>query len=398
MRQRRTSGLLLVALVAASAACFKDDGPPTGADDATASATTTATSLAPTTTGTTSAPTTDDSSPFETSSSTEGGSATTTGMTDTGTSGTDATTELATSESIAECGNGILEGLEECDLGPANADNGLCTTSCITAFCGDGLLQPVLGEECDQGPFNQEGGACLFTCKKATCGDGYVFLGVEECDHGEDNQAGVYGGCTPMTCTLGPHCGDDELQKPFEECDHGDKNGTEGDACGTSCKLDGNVVFVTSETYTGLIGGISGADYQCNKVAMEGGLPNAGAFKAWISDGVKSPSGWVDPPPGPFLLLDGTPIAESWADLLDGELMAPIYIQEDGALIGNYKFAWTGTSAEGLPLLAQHCEIWTNDKKGVFGAWGDLASKMGGWTNKISGECQTKARLICIEQ
>jgi cysteine-rich repeat protein len=52
------------------------------------------------------------------------------------------------------CGDGLLDPHEYCDLGEANSDNGECTTLCRFARCGDGLLGP--GETCDDG--NTEAG------------------------------------------------------------------------------------------------------------------------------------------------------------------------------------------------------------------------------------------------
>lgn len=47
-------------------------------------------------------------------------------------------------------------------------------------------------------------------------------------------------------------------------------------------------VFVTSQTYTGNLGGLAGADAQCNLLAKAAGLE--GSYLAWLSDATESPS------------------------------------------------------------------------------------------------------------
>ena len=54
----------------------------------------------------------------------------------------------------------------------------------------------------------------------------------EECDYGDGNADGVYGGCTTQ-CLLGPHCGDGTLHDPPEECDDG--NNVSHDGCSANC-------------------------------------------------------------------------------------------------------------------------------------------------------------------
>ena len=358
----------------------------TGASSATGSGSTS------TTLGSTS--TTDPSaSGAPSTTSTSSGSTTGSSTSSTSTSTTDAPT---TSPGL--CGDGVLDIEEECDLGPDNADDGACTTSCTLARCGDGLIQEVNDESCDDGLDNSDEGACTGSCSVAVCGDGFTWEGVEECDDGPENQAGLYGGCTPMTCTRGAYCGDGEVQKPYEECDLGEaKNGEDGEACSSLCKIAGKVVFITSKGYDGDLGGLVGADDKCNTLAMEAGLANAGNFMAWLSAANGSPISRMTKYEEPYLLLDGeSTVASSWSELTDGAVDSAINVDETGALQPG-KRAWTGTAASGA-AASPRCKDWTSDIKEDGGLQGSSSYLDAQWSNKAAASCFTSARLICVEQ
>ncbi|MFO7872347.1 MAG: GLUG motif-containing protein, partial [Candidatus Undinarchaeales archaeon] len=80
------------------------------------------------------------------------------------------------------CGNGIVEGGEECDTGGVDTASCVGVTCCISV-CGDGYVNEVAGEECDTGVDTEE---CNYgTCQYSVCGDGYVNeVAGEECDTG----------------------------------------------------------------------------------------------------------------------------------------------------------------------------------------------------------------------
>lgn len=296
------------------------------------------------------------------------------------------------------CGDGVLDPGEICDDGPANGDHAACTSACMLAKCGDGLLHQGV-EECDLGDQNDDSAACTKTCNHAYCGDGLVHQGVEECDLGPNNKAGVYNGCTPITCAKGPHCGDSIVQIPDEECDDGDQNG-EAAKCSGTCFWNGKLIFATSETYSGDLAGLAGADKKCNSLATAAGLANAGAFLAWMSDGADGPSARMTHSTGRYLLVDGTVIATNWTDLTDGDLAAPINRDEHGIPIGNVTaYAWTGATAYGAPTdPSKLCDIWTDGTKSAVGRWGALADTTSTWSSAGDWSCALPARIICVEQ
>ena len=143
------------------------------------------------------------------------------------------------------CGDSVVTGAEECDLGDANADGvyGGCGTDCrFGPFCGDAEVNG--DEQCDDGRNTTVAasvGGCAPGCVfPPTCGDGNIDPG-EQCDDGAAaNIDGTYSIGVPTcssTCQLNPYCGDgvvDAAQN--EECDDGLNIGGYG-FCGASCLL-----------------------------------------------------------------------------------------------------------------------------------------------------------------
>lgn len=119
----------------------------------------------------------------------------------------------------AVCGDGLVEGLEECDDGNTAAFDG-CEEFCRVE---DGWICPPTG------------GAC----SRTSCGDG-VREGSEQCD---DANLEIGDGCTPFcdiepSCTGGvcsPICGDNDVF-PGEGCDDG--NTVSGDGCSATCTVE----------------------------------------------------------------------------------------------------------------------------------------------------------------
>ncbi len=141
----------------------------------------------------------------------------TSGVASTGVASSDGSTSEAPAETTGGPGAGSSSGPETTDGGEPG--------------CGDGVLDP--GEECDDGAANSDEAACTSACTLASCGDGLLHVGVEICDHGDDN--GGYGACREDCAGLGPHCGDGVMQDAFEDCEPAAIEG-EGGGCLTSCR------------------------------------------------------------------------------------------------------------------------------------------------------------------
>lgn len=126
------------------------------------------------------------------------------------------------------CGNGTIEGSEECDEGATNGSpTSTCTASCTErvytpaakpeAFCGNAIVDG--DEQCDSGDNNSDvdPNACRTSCRAPSCGD-FVVDKNEQCDNGDGN-SDVYSDSCRTNCRL-PYCGDGVLDSN-EECDGG---------------------------------------------------------------------------------------------------------------------------------------------------------------------------------
>jgi hypothetical protein len=165
-------------------------------------------------------------------------------------------------------------------------------------------------------------------------------------------------------------------------------------------------VFVTSELYNGNLGGLDGADANCQRLAVNAGFN--GEFRAWISDSTGSPSTRFTQSTTPYVSLNGLVIAQDYADLTDGVIQSPICINEMGSddICGSdsLKLAWTNTTAQGTPNdaeLVASCADWAEASGLARGQGGDNNALDFTWSEfpQAGGiSCLAEFSLYCFEQ
>jgi cysteine-rich repeat protein len=214
---------------------------------------------------------------------------------------------------IESCGDNIVQaGLgEQCDDGNNASEDG-CSALCNIEFCGDNITQGGLGEACDDGN-SDNFDACKNDCSTNVCNDGFIFTGIEECDNGVSNgvcPAACSLSCMLNNCTSPLLCGNGVIDGT-EECDDG--NNVSEDGCSSTCQIEScgdNIVQ-------------AGLGEQCDDGASNGACPLACNSTCNLNN--------CPPPPGPSevildsftesvdtLLTSHIPdIGISWTEVLD---------------------------------------------------------------------------------
>ena len=97
----------------------------------------------------------------------------------------------------------------------------------------------------------------------------------------------------------------------------------------------------------------------------------------------------------PYVLTDGTRVANNRTDLLDGTLLAPINLDEDSQQIDSD--VWTGTEPDGTSA-AETCAQWTIGDNSTRGVCGSTVFTDERWTDNLVPRCNTPLHLFCFEQ
>jgi len=327
-------------------------------------------------------------------------------------------TTPTTTESTSPATTGSLMTTSSAGDGSSSSETGVGSTSGENSSsgatdssienCGNGVLDP--GETCDDGYAGNSNvdGKCTLACQLAVCGDGLVWQGHEDCDLGPNNNDDLYGGCTTQ-CQAGPACNDGQIQGP-EECDNGSDNGTGktpdgGVSCDSGCRFEAKLIFVSSENYAGgKIGGAGGAHAKCQSLAGAAGFDNHTGFKAFISDANFNPAAHFVHSTVPYVLPNGTRVADDWDDLILEGPNPGITLTETNESLPAHR-VWSGTYPDGTKFPDLACANWTSMQPNPDPSSPDNKARTGrtladaqAWVSDDSLGCDVSYRLYCVEQ
>lgn len=163
-------------------------------------------------------------------------------------------------------------------------------------------------------------------------------------------------------------------------------------------------VFVTSQGHVGsFTDGLLGADAFCNERAAAAGLD--GFYWSWLSNQRNWPAAFFLPG-STYVLVDGTVIAESLFQLLDGSLDHPINRDEHGfaqpaVVQPGCDVAgpvWSNTSVDGLLSAGPSCVEWTFATSMQLGQVGSSDATDAAWTHAdCQLPCDELLPIFCIE-
>jgi hypothetical protein len=168
-------------------------------------------------------------------------------------------------------------------------------------------------------------------------------------------------------------------------------------------------IFISSALYDGNLGGLAGADQKCQSLATAARLP--GTYRAWLSSSTTSAASRLNHSKVPYVLVDGTRVADNWTDLTDNVLQHAITLTEKGTPPHSGTAA-TGCGATGSPLAYTFtdgvgntatgllgCDDWTATTNPAGSCWGDATQTGSSWSHWcVGGKCSWTAALYCLEQ
>jgi hypothetical protein len=222
---------------------------------------------------------------------------------------------------------------------------------------------------------------------------------------GTPGPTGAHGapGLTSLVAVTNLAAGDEHCPGGGVQIDSGTDDNADGtlepseiDATTYSCTAANRkrIVFATSQTFDGNLGGIAGADAKCMAAAAGQPALSGKTFRAWVSTSTASPASSFTSD-GSFVTVGGDTIAETFNNLREGTLMTKI-TSEAGASISSR--VWSGTDENGYNVSDSDCNGWTSAGESDSGAGSSTDTLQWYWASYNTQSCDQQAALYCFEQ
>ncbi|CAH1666101.1 conserved exported hypothetical protein [Hyphomicrobiales bacterium] len=157
------------------------------------------------------------------------------------------------------------------------------------------------------------------------------------------------------------------------------------------------LVFATSTTYDGNMGGKAGANSRCATRATAAGL--SGTFLSWLATSTTDdPESSFTQATVPYITPNGTVIADNWSDLVDGTLDNSISVDENGNTITGAVWANVASNGAQKQDFPSSCSDYGSNSGAATGFRGLTTSATGTWTDNGNQACSAFARLYCFQQ
>jgi hypothetical protein len=158
-------------------------------------------------------------------------------------------------------------------------------------------------------------------------------------------------------------------------------------------------IFITSQSFSGDLGGIEGADAKCRQAALDAGLVrNYKALISTVSSDAFSRLAII----GPTYLInaaqEATLVADSSLALWSSEtssLLTAINVDQNGTLVT--ATPWTGTTASG-GAGTDFCNDWQSSSSTDDGGVGSSTNNDSQWVESDFKACDQENSIYCISQ
>jgi hypothetical protein len=157
-------------------------------------------------------------------------------------------------------------------------------------------------------------------------------------------------------------------------------------------------IFVTSTSYNGNLGGLTGADAKCKSVAQNAGLRRD--YKAIVSNVSTNIADRLTITGSIYKVVGSNKvlIADSASALWSPPLLSAVDRNENEASVTSGSQVWTGSADDGTKAL-NFCDNWNSNSVSQQGDYGIADRTDGQWLDAGSNStCNNSKRLYCISQ